>query len=528
MSQVHGGRLVAQGLKRHGIDTVFTLCGTHVQAIYDGCLDENIRVVDSRHEQTATFAADAYSRLFGSPGVAVVSAGAGVTNCTTAMANAYRAGIPLVCIGGAPPQALSDRGASKSIDSIALMRTVTKWATSVPETQRIKEYVDSAFRIAQGGCPGPVYLELPLDRLMTVADDAAPLTHPAPPARPAPSPESLKSVARLVERAERPIFIVGSQLRWSPQQDAVQRLATRLKVPVFLNGLAKGALPSGHPCLLSRCRRLAMGKADLIVLVGTPLDFRLNYGNSETCNSEAKLIQVDLDSEVLGQNRALEQSVQSDAGIFLAQLAEHCEKPNSEAWLAYLGENEAKSVAAQRQSVPCSFASQVYSELASRLGESDILIADGGGFVAAAVKAIPLSREQMWLDPGPFGAMGLGPGFAMAANVYRPEARAIIVSGDGAFGLSTAEYEALVRQGFKVISVIGNNARWEHVQRGQAQCYGAERLVATDLSYGRYDQAVAALGGQGYWVESAEDMKSAFDGAFASSVPACINVKLPA
>lgn len=530
MGQVHGGRLVAQALKRHGIDVVFTLCGGHIQAIYDGCIDEGIAIYDTRHEQTAAFAADAHARVTGKPGVALVTAGPGVTNAVTAMANAQRAGVPMVCIGGAGPRSLSDMGSLQDIDSVRLMTPVSKWAVQISETRRIKEYVDSAFRIAQAGVPGPVYLEAPLDVLMDSASDEDPPTRPLYPARPSSDPASVAHAARLLDASERPCFIVGSQLRWSARRTILDRAARRFSVPFFLNGMARGALGPTHPALFSHSRKHALSRSDLVVVLGTPLDFRVGYGRAPTWNADARVIQVDLDAAQLGHNRTLDIGVQSDVGYFLEALCEQASAKTAPLWMKELEEIEQQKRAGFRKEIeahrnpPNPF--RVGHELYKRLGKSDIVIGDGGDFVANAANVLPLEWPQLWMDPGPLGTLGIGPGYALAASLARPEARTVILFGDGAFGLSAMEFEALVRHKRPVVAIIGNDAAWSQIRRGQVQIYGEERAVATRLEYTRYDQVVQALGGKGYWVERIEELGPALDGAFATDLPSCVNVRI--
>src|SRR3954470_22869595 len=319
MAFVHGGRLVAQSLKRHGTTHLFTLCGGHIQAIYDGCLDDNIRVVDVRHEQTAGHAADGYARVTGRPGVCAVTAGPGVTDVVTAVANAQRAGIPMIVIGGAGPRALADMGSLQDMNHIELMRPITKWSVAVPSTDRIQEYVDAAFRIAQANVPGPVFLEMPLDLLMNYADDAPPATRPlAAPPRPGGDPALIERVAALLRDAERPMFIVGSQLRWSPKREALRALADAVEAPFYLNGMARGGLPYEHPSLMTRSRKFALGQTDLCLVFGTPFDFRLDYGRA--INPGAKVVQIDLDGSELGRNRRVDVTLHGDSGVVLEQL----------------------------------------------------------------------------------------------------------------------------------------------------------------------------------------------------------------
>ena len=530
MGQVHGGRLTAQALKRHGIDVVFTLCGGHIQAIYDGCIDEGIRVIDTRHEQTAGFAADGYARVTGRPGVALVTAGPGVTNTVTAMANAQRAGVPMVCIGGAGPRSLSDMGSLQEIDSVRIMTPVSKWSARIPEARRIKEYIDSAFRIAQAGLPGPVYLEAPLDLLMEFASDELPPTSPMAPARPGADPSSIEQAARLLERAERPCFIVGSQLRWSPRRTILQAAIRRFVVPFFLNGMARGGLGPSHPCLFSQSRRHALQRTDLVIVLGTPLDFRMGYGRAPLWNAEARVIQVDLDATQLGHNRTLDLGIQSDVGLFLESLIERSDPKSSPQWIAELQAVEQARKAGLREE--CEQVSnppnplRVCHELGKRLGKSDVVIGDGGDFVASAAHVLQLEWPQLWMDPGPLGTLGIGPGYALAASLARPDARTVILFGDGAFGLSALEFEALARHRRPVVAVIGNDAAWTQIRRGQIQLYGEARAIATRLEHTRYEQVVQALGGKGYWVEQVEELGPALDEAFAADVPSCVNVRI--
>jgi acetolactate synthase-1/2/3 large subunit len=530
MGQVHGGRLVAQALKRHGVDVVFTLCGGHIQAIYDGCIDEGIAIYDTRHEQTAAFAADAHARVTSKPGVAIVTAGPGVTNTVTALANAQRAGVPLICIGGAGPRSLSDMGSLQDIDSVRLMATVSKWAVQIPETRRIKEYVDSAFRVAQAGLPGPVYLEAPLDLLMDSASEEEPPTSPMSPARPAADSASVAHAARLLDAADRPCFIVGSQLRWSPRRTILERAARHFALPFFLNGMARGALGPEHPALFSHSRKHALSRADLIVVLGTPLDFRVGYGRSPAWNADARVIQVDLDGAQLGHNRTLDLGVQADVGYFLEALCDQAAAKTAPAWTAELEEVEQQKRAGVREEIDAHKNPpnplRVCYELGKRLGKSDIVIGDGGDFVASAANVLPLEWPQLWMDPGPLGTLGIGPGYALAASLARPDARTVILFGDGAFGLSAMEFEMLARHKRPVVAVIGNDAAWSQIRRGQVQIYGEERAVATRLDYTRYDQVVQSLGGKGYWVERIEELGPALDGAFATDLPSCVNVRI--
>ena len=537
MAFVHGGRLVAQALKRHGTTHLFTLCGGHIQAIYDGCIDEEIRVVDVRHEQTAGHAADGYARMTGRPGVCAVTAGPGVTDVVTAIANAQRAQIPLICIGGAGPKLLCDMGSLQDMDHVTLMRPITKWSVQVPETRRIGEYIDSAFRIAQAGVPGPVFLEMPLDLLMNMHEDTdLPATKPfAATPRPGGDPLSIARAAELVRNAKRPVILLGSQVRWSPRKEDVRDALECIGAPVYVNGMARGALPVDHSLLFSRSRRFALGTADVVIVIGTPFDFRVDYGRVPTWAPGAKIIQIDLDGAELGRNRAIEIGIHGDGGTVLHQLVKEMgllpDAPLTWGdWVADVRADETKRRSKMTAEIESNASPpnplRVCAELGKRLGPNDIVIGDGGDFVATAANVLKMQWPQIWMDPGPLGTLGVGPGYAMAAKLVRPDANVVLVYGDGSFGLHAVEFEAMARQGINVIAIIGNDAGWTQIRRGQVEMYGEPRAVATALDYTRYEKIVEACGGEGHWVERIEDLGPALDKAFASKKPSCINVKI--
>jgi len=533
MAFVHGGRLVAQALRRHGTTHLFTLCGGHIQAIYDGCLDEQIRVVDVRHEQTAGHAADGYARVTGRPGVCAVTAGPGVTDVVTAVANAQRAGIPMICIGGAGPKLLCDMGSLQDMDHVTLMRPITKWSVQVPETRRIPEYIDAAFRVAQSNVPGPVFLEMPLDLLMNGGDDAElPATRAlVEPPRPAGDPRMVATAAGLLRAAKRPCFLVGTQVRWSPARERLAAALEHFGAPVYVNGMARGAMPSTHPLLFSRSRRFALGQADVVFVLGTPFDFRVDYGRTPTWAPDVTIIQIDLDGAELGRNRAVDVAVHADSGIFLEQLAQAVGgKLDFTSWTAQVRADEDKRRAKMQPEIESNASPpnplRVCAEIGRRLQASDIVIGDGGDFVATAANVLKMQWPQLWMDPGPLGTLGVGPGYAMAAKLARPDANVVLVYGDGSFGLHALEFEAMARQNIPIISVIGNDAGWTQIRRGQVDIYGAERAVATALEYTRYDKVVEACGGRGFWVETIEELGPALDEAFACGKPACVNVKI--
>jgi acetolactate synthase-1/2/3 large subunit len=427
---------------------------------------------------------------------------------------------------------LADMGSLQDMNHVELMRPITKWSVSVPSTDRIQEYIDAAFRVAQGNVPGPVFLELPLDLLMNYADDAPPATaHASPlafPPRPGGDPSLISRAAALLREAERPMFIVGSQIRWSPRREALLAFADAVEAPFYLNGMARGGLPYAHPNLMTRSRKFALGQADVCFVFGTPFDFRLEYGRA--ISPSAKLVQIDLDGAELGRNRRLDLAIDGDSGIVLDQLLGEVKEKKATAWLRAVRAAEDKSRAKMLAEIDSDASPpnplRVCAEIGKRLGKDDIVIGDGGDFVATAAYVLKMEWPQLWMDPGPLGTLGVGPGYAMAAKLTRPEANVVLVYGDGSFGFHALEFEAMARQNIPVVSVIGNDAAWTQIRRGQVDLYGQARSPATSLAYTRYDKVVEALGGFGAYVERVEDLGPALDAAFAAGKPACVNVKI--
>ncbi len=534
----HGGRLVAEALKREGVSHLFTLCGGHIQNIYDGCLDVGIRVVDVRHEQTAGHAADGWARVTGQPGVCAVTAGPGVTDVVTGLANAQRAGVPLVCIGGAGPAILTDRGSLQDMNHIDLVKSVTKASYRVLQTDRLPEYVSTAFRVAMSGVPGPVYLEMPLDVLMGFADveDWADPTTSRTLAQPAPDPTELARAVEMLDKAERPALIVGSQLHWARDQRALLDLLERAPMPTFVNGMARGALPLDHPCGFSRSRRAALASADVVLMCGTPFDFRVDYGREPTWGKDTKVIKVDRDATTIGHNRGVEVGLVADTGLALRAIAEALSKsqPDRSGWLAGIRAAEDKSRAKMAKEMEVESDPpnplRVCKELDRYVDDDTLVIGDGGDFVATAAYVLRVRRPGLWMDPGPLGTLGVGPGYAMAAKLARPKSRVVVVYGDGAFGLHAMELEAMARQGIAVVCLIGNDAAWTQIRRGQVEFFGEERAVATGLAYTRYEEVARALGCHGEWVETTAGLGPALDRAFEAAdtrgQPAVVNVKI--
>lgn len=530
-----GGHLVARTLARAGVKCLFTLCGGHVAPIYDGCLREGIDIVDTRHEQAAAHAADAWARLSRGPGVAVVTAGPGVTDAVTGVANAMLAQSPLVVLGGAAELRLAGRGALQEMEQLPLMRSITKWAATVTDPRRIPELVQAALRHANTGVRGPVFLELPFDVLTAQVDDAAlPPLPPLPEIGASPAdPELVDRAGRLLAAAEKPVLFVGSQVWWDDASEVLRELVNRVGLPTVMNGMGRGALPASNPHALSLARKRAFRDTDCIVVVGTPLDFRVGYGAG--INAPAKVIQIDRDPAQIGKNRGVDVGLVGDTRAILAQLEaaalKHGARPERYApWCASLvsAEEKARAELAQWERADTRPINhyRLARAIADAVDEDTILIGDGGDCVALAARVLAPERPGQWLDPGPLGCLGVGAPFALAAKKMFPHKKVLVLSGDGSFGLNGFDFETCVRFGLPVTVVVANDAAWGQIRGPQVMIFGAERAPATKLAPTRYDKVVEAFGGRGAHVEDPAALTPTIKEALASGQTSCINVPL--
>ena len=535
MADLNGGHLVARTLRQASVGHIFTLCGGHILPIYDGCITEGVEVIDVRHEQAAAHAGDAYARLTRNVGVAAVTAGPGVTDAVTGVANAYSARSPLLLIGGAAPMGLRGLGSLQEVEQVDLLRPITKGAWTVSETRQIPEVLTTAIRTALTGRPGPVFVEIPVDLLMTTIEGRfAPIpTRYVHRAAAAPDAESIETLAALLAVSERPVIMAGSGVYWDDAATDLAAFAQAAGAPVFMNGAGRGCLPSGHPLAFAQARGFALGQADFILVLGTPLDFRLGYGRPPSFAENVRVAMVDCDPVELGRNRPLELGLASHIGLTLRAVTEALPKNAAarfEPWLQAIRKKEAESqerLMAERlsDSVPISHY-RLAHELAAVVDERTTVVGDGGDVVGCASKIVPLQRPGQWLDPGPFGCLGVGPSFAIAAKLLRPTDRVLLIAGDGAFGLNGMEMETAVRFKLPMTVVIGNDGGWGQIRNPQLSFFGVERQVATSLPYTRFDQMVEALGGKGVQVTEPQNLRPALENALASEDVTCINVVL--
>ena len=533
MSSINGGQLASRALKAAGVDCVFTLCGGHVMPIYIGCQELGIRVVDVRHEQAAVHAADSWARCNpGKIGVAVVTAGPGVTDGVTGIANAWRANSPILVFGGQGPFEQLRRGSLQEMDHIGVVRPITKYADAVYQTPRVAEYVELAIRHAVSGVPGPAYLEIPMDVLMQSVEEEevqVPRIRTESP-RISPDRDYVREAIEILQASERPMLMAGTSVKWSNAAATMNRFISETHIPSFTNGMGRGSVPPDSPEFLNRSRRDALKQIDCIVLAGTLLDFRMRFG--QTIPADAKIIQLDMDATLIGQNRQADVPLVGNLDCAFEMLLE--EMKNGGVQLDYSGWRDSlreievaaeAKVQAQLDSdeVPID-PQRMCREVRDWLETLDdpVVIGDGGDIVATAAKILPVRREGAWMDPGPLGTLGVGMPFALAAQIANPGKPVVIVYGDGAFGLNGFEYDTAVRFNLPIVGIMGNDGAWGQMMRPQKGLYGtAENTL---LNFSRYDKVVEALGGHGEFVESPDELRPALERAIASGKPALVNV----
>lgn len=527
MARIHGGQIIARALKHEGVDTIFALTGGHIVALLDGCVQEGIRIVDVRHEQSAAHAAEAYYRLTGKLGVAAVTAGPGVTDAITGVANAWFAGTPLLLLAGRHFIRQELRGGLQEMDHPQLFRSITAWAGTAWEVERLAEYVATAARHAFAGRGSPVFLDVPMDVEFDMVDEAA-VVWPAAyrPTSPAASVEDVTMVAEMLARAERPVVFAGGGLRG---QEELRVFAPLLQAPVYLNGAARGALPYGHPLLGNRRRSAAFTRADLVLALGVDWDFRTDYGRK--IHPDANVVQVDSDPTKVGWNRPAHVGLTADPARFLHQLnqmADRFARAEAPEWTEEVMASEAEALLEAREPA-ASDQSPVHPErFAREVAEffaGAIVAVDGGDIVSTTAKWLRPANQGEVLDPGPFGTLGTGAPFAMAAKVVHPDRLVGIVYGDGAFGFNGMEYDTLVRLDLPVVGVVGNDGAWSNIKTFHRAFY-PDRVVAADLGVRPYHEMVQGLGGYGEFVDRPEEIRPALERAVQSGKPALVNVHL--
>jgi acetolactate synthase I/II/III large subunit len=529
----HGGDLAVAAARGYGVQTMFTLSGGHVFPLYDGAVraDPPMRILDVRHEQTAVFAAEATARLTRSPGLAVLTAGPGVTNGLSAVTTAHFNGSPVVVLGGRAPDYRWGSGSLQEFDHPALLAPVTKRAWTEHTAGGVAGAVTEAFRIATQPHRGPVFLDISLEALF----GNAPYPGLIPASRPAaapPDPADVDAIAALLATARRPVLVLGSDVWLGQAETAARAAAQELSLPVVANGQGRGILPAGHELLVTRARSTAFGQADLVIVVGTPLDFRLGYGEfgGRDGAEPARVVHVADAPGQLAGHVTLAASASGDLTAFFTGLADAAAsrpRPWTQDWLPALREASAGAIAGDaallRSGATPIHPMRAYGELIPLLDDDAVVIGDGGDFVSYAGKYLEPARPGGWLDPGPYGCLGTGLGYAIAARIARPDSQVVLLLGDGAAGFSLMDADTLVRHRLPVVIVCGNNGIWGLEKHPMQALYGYD--VAAELQPGcRYDQVVTALGGAGELVTEPDDIGPALRRAFAAGVPYLVNI----
>jgi acetolactate synthase-1/2/3 large subunit len=521
----HGGRLVARRLKAHGVSKLFTLSGGHLFSIYDGCREEGIEIVDVRHESTAAFAAEGWAKVTREPGVCALTAGPGVTNGISAMASAQANHSPMIVLGGRAPALRWGQGSLQEIDHVPFVRPLTKLAVTAGATEEIPSLVDLAFGAATAPHGGPAFVDFPLDYVFMEAAEPEPTEQESAPARA--SSAAIERAGELLREAERPVVMAGTDLYWGRGERALLELAETLRVPVFLNGLARGCVPADHELFFSRARSQGLKGADVALVIGVPMDFRLAFGAAFGEDTEIVVLDVAEPERAHPRPVAAELYGGLDAALEDLRVAAGDRALASEPWIAQLRKTETERREAERAEREEARAPlhpmRLYAELGQVLDRDAIVIGDGGDYVSYAGRVIDSYQPGCWLDPGPFGCLGTGPGYALAAKLAHPERQVVLLIGDGAFGFSGMEFDTLARHGVNVVAVMGNNGIWALEKHPMEFLYGYS--VAAELRpETRYDEVVEALGGHGELVRQPQDVQPAIERAFSSGKPALVNV----
>ena len=525
----HGGRLIARRLRAHGITKLFTLSGGHLFSIYDGCRAEGIDIVDVRHEQTAAFAAEGWAKVTRELGVCALTAGPGVTNGISALGSALQNGSPLLMLGGRAPAWRWGQGSLQEIDHIPFVRPLVKLAATPDSPDEIQSLVDEAIATALTPPTGPAFLDFPLDHVFSPAlDSDAPAAAVEPWLGPGPDGAQLEKATAILRQADRPVIMAGTGLYWGRGESALRSLAEKLRIPVFLNGQGRGCLPSDHELCFSRARSAALKGADAALVVGVPLDFRLGFGAA--FGEDCELIAVD----AAEGDRPFPRPVSAELcgalpATFDAIVAAGCGGDIDERsrWVESLAEIESAARAEEASGladdrVPI-HPMRIYGELRKVLDRDAIVIGDGGDFVSFAGRVVDSFEPGCWLDPGPYGCLGSGPGYALAAALAFPGRQVVLLQGDGAWGFAGIEFETLARHGVSVVAIMGNNGIWALEKHPMESVYGYS--VAADLvPETRYDQIVEVLGGHGELVREPAELAGAFRRAFSADGPTLVNV----
>ena len=529
----HGGTLAVAVAQAHGVRAMFTLSGAHVFPLYDGAVKaaQPMPLIDVRHEQTAVFAAEATAKLTRTPGLAVLTAGPGVTNGVSAVTTAHFNGSPLLVLGGRAPAYRWGTGSLQELDHPPLLAPVTKRSATIPTTDAIAPEVDAALTLATSPHRGPVFLDVAMDVVFggaTAQVPAAPVRTPV-----VPDADALDRAAAVLAAARRPLLVLGSDVWSDGAEAAAVALATELGIPVVPNGMGRGILPPSDPHLVTRARGAAFGAADVVVVAGTPLDFRLGYGQFGGKDGAplARVVHLADDAAGLAGHVDLAARVSGDLTLVLdglrSRVARSGPHPDVADWTTGLRARHEAALAKDAAELTADsdpiHPARIYGELVPMLADDAVVVGDGGDFVSFAGKYVEPARPGGWLDPGPYGCLGTGLGYAVAARLARPSSQVVLMLGDGAAGFSLMDVDTLVRHRLPVVMVVGNNGMWGLEKHPMQMMFGYD-VAAELLPQTRYDQVVSALGGAGELVTRPGDLRAALQRGFDAGVPYLVNV----
>ncbi len=526
-SVISGGHLVARALKNEGVDTIFTLCGGHIIDIYDGCIDEGIRIIDVRHEQTAAHAADGYARQTGKLGCVVTTAGPGCTNAVTGIATAFRSESPILHIGGQSSLTQHKMGSLQDLPHVDMMTPITKFASGVFSTERVADMVSMAARECFSGAYGPSYLEIPRDVLdREVPVESAIIPEPGSyrsSVRSIGDPADIEKLADILVNAERPAVLLGQQVWASQSHNDAINFVRALDIPAYMNGASRGMLPNDDPHHFDRTRRDAFSNADVILIVGTPFDFRMGYG--KRISNKATLIQIDQSYSTVGKNRDIHLGIAGDPGAILAAVSQAASgridtggRQQRQEWMKQLREIEATKL---EKLMPMFTTDQnpihpyrLAWEINEFLGDNSIYIGDGGDIVTISAQAVRPKGPGQWMDPGALGSLGVGTGFSMAAKLAHPDKEVVCLYGDGSFGMTSFDMETSQRFGAPYLAIVGNNSHMNQIRYGQIAKYGEERgNIGNKLGDIPFSKFGEMLGGYGEEIREASEIQPALERA---------------
>jgi acetolactate synthase I/II/III large subunit len=539
MAKIDGGEMIVRALEREGIHEVFTLHGGHLDAIYAACMRHGFRVVDTRHEQAAAHMADGWARTTGRPGVAIVTAGPGVTDAVTGVANAFMDSIPMILIGGRSPLSDDDRLPLQAVDQMGIMRPITKWARSVTHTDRIPEYVAAAFRHAISGRPGPVFLELPIDVLFSRSEEDT-VKFPEkyrPQSVPGPSRAGLRQALDWLKEAKRPAIFAGGGVWFSQAAEELVQFAELTHTPVMTNAKARGSIPEDHGLSFGGFGAIhpgvhakTGGSADLVLMLGTRIGL-FTGGRNSVIPADARVMQVDIEPEEIGRNRDIELGIVADCGEFLRdaldaikgqKFDEHSE------WRERLGAvrngGRHRFDEALKPGAGPIHPARMAHEIAKLLNPNAIVVADGGETAAWMGNAWTARRPGRFLSHGYLGCLGVGLPFAMAAKAAHPDEQVFCIIGDGSAGLNFSEFHTAAKNNLPITVVVNNDKQWGMSKHGQELMWGKGQHMATELGMVHYERAAEGLGAHGELVERAEDIAPAMKRAFGCGRVACVNI----